>query len=315
MRELNKRFLLGLDVTRRKEYREHIAHLTAVREELNNELAYTKETLNGKIKEAESSRDTWRARYEDMKRSHDALLKGRDAINEQVKKLREEKGKLHDELVNAKCYVEKSEAERSAALDRVEVVEEKAKSAVAEAKRVTEAYDALVGEMSAQREVYLALARDYQTLSDDYDALRTSIAITKSDAVEDEPMEQEVPAQEAVQEEPAHGTREGEAPNERSCDNCGVVEASDLSDFDRDGKVMEACDEADETPCKDMSYCAPEDHIADTSVAIAEVEDDSIVAEVEPEQLDVEADNEPLPSSPYYEPERKKSKRNKKHRK
>lgn len=165
MRDLNQKYLLGLvDVTPRREYREHILFLEAECDSLM-------ESLKG----ANEKKAEWFGKYTDAKQAHDALLQSKATISEQLAAERAKVAALGDEIRNLNALIEKIKKEREVALD-------KAERADAQASHLQLELSAAVRDAQSQSKAYMELAHDYELLKDDYDTLRISIVLAQAEA-------------------------------------------------------------------------------------------------------------------------------------
>lgn len=173
-----------MDVTPRREYREHILFLEAERDSLAEEAEYAK-----------GQKNEWFNKYVEIKQAKDALSKAKDAQSEQLASVRAKLAKQEDEIRNLNAFIEKLKKDVSAAQDKLEESEARAQQLAREKKSAE--LDA-----ESQKKAYVELAHDYDLLKGDYDNLRVSVATANGNdacdaAVTDEEISGEQPAIEA----------------------------------------------------------------------------------------------------------------------
>lgn len=164
MRDLKQKYLLGLvDVTPRREYRDHILFLDAACESLQ-------EALDS----ANKQKAEWFGKYTDIKQAHDELLKLKSMLSEQLAAERAKVTARVDEVRNLNAYIEKLKKEKSALQDKLE-------NAEGLAQRLALAQHAAEKDAASQKKAYVELANDYDLLKEEYDNLRVSIAMTQAE--------------------------------------------------------------------------------------------------------------------------------------
>ena len=163
MKQLKERFFLGINTTPREEYRKLIG-------ELQVECASLREANEATIK----ARTEWAEKYGDVKSAYEALLKGRDALNNKIDTYRSKNAEYCEEVRNLNAFIEKLKKETSATQDKLEKAE-------ALAQRLALSLQSAETDAKRQEKAYIELAHDYDLLKEEYDSLRVAIAMTQTE--------------------------------------------------------------------------------------------------------------------------------------
>lgn len=163
MKQLKERFFLGINITPREEYRKLIGDLQV-------ECALLREANEAAIK----ARTEWAEKYGDVKSAYEALLKGRDALNNKIDTYRSKNAEYCEEVRNLNAFIEKLKKETSATQDKLEKAE-------ALAQRLALSLRSAETDAKRQEKAYIELAHDYDLLKEEYDNLRVSVVMTQTE--------------------------------------------------------------------------------------------------------------------------------------
>lgn len=163
MKQLKERFFLGINITPREEYRKLIGDLQV-------ECALLREANEAAIK----AKKEWAEKYGDVKSAYEALLKGRDALNNKIDTYRSKNTEYCEEVRNLNAFIEKLKKESSATQDKLEKAE-------ALAQRLALSLQSAETDAKRQEKAYIELAHDYDLLKEEYDNLRVSVAMLQAE--------------------------------------------------------------------------------------------------------------------------------------
>lgn len=146
MEDFKQRFLLGIDITPRREYRNRILVLEATADEYRDEAA-----------EANKRADKWVAKHNEMKVACDTLRNDRDDWKEKSSYLRSRNAELENKVAEMNDFIQKLQSEIRQSMKAVD----DAQGTLVKAKK----------EIETQTKAYIELAHDYDVLKADYDSL------------------------------------------------------------------------------------------------------------------------------------------------
>lgn len=149
MEEFKQRFLLGIDITPRKEYRNRILVLEATADEYRDQAA-----------EANKRADKWVAKHNEMKVACDTLRNDRDDWKEKASFLRSRNAELDNKVAELNDFIQKLKSEIRQSMKAVD----DAQGTLVKAKK----------EIETQTKAYIELAHDYDVLKEEYDAILAS---------------------------------------------------------------------------------------------------------------------------------------------
>lgn len=232
MKQLKERFFLGINITPREEYRKLIGDLQA-------ECALLREANEAAIK----AKKEWAEKYGDVKSAYEALLKGRDALNNKIDTYRSKNAEYCEEVRNLNAFIEKLKKETSATQDKLEKAE-------ALAQRLALSLQSAETDAKRQEKAYIELAHDYDLLKEEYDNLRVSVVMANDAAAGGDKADCEI-----IAEIIAEVCAEGEAVkvDEPEGESLAAVEAVAMDDIDGDSII----DLADEEPLPSSPDYAP----------------------------------------------------------
>lgn len=292
MRELDKKTLLGMDITSRSEYRAHIEYL-------NNKVFGLKLSLAQEREATESWQDKYQTEANDHFATKEQLL--------QVKRCKEgliEKNKtLHSEVVNLDSYIEKLKADLRKAEDKAEESKDKYTLKSQELTeleairdRDRQAYEKRIAklerELRMQEQAYIEIATIHDEEKNKLDSLLEATGCAPYPVINiDKPIPS--PTEEVVIFEVVS-----------AADEVTPTELPGMATVEEAEAIMDGVEiPASESPL----YYGDDDGAYDLG------EDEPTTMQDEEVENFPEADEEPLPSSPLYEGEHtKRSKRHKK---
>lgn len=155
MKEFKQRFLLGIDITPRKEYRNRILVLEATADEYRDEAA-----------EANKRADKWVTKHNEMKVACDTLRNDRDDWKDKASYLRSRNAELENKVAELNDFILKLKSEIRQSMKAVD----DAQGTLVKAKK----------EIETQTKAYIELAHDYDVLKEEFDTLASKGKETNS---------------------------------------------------------------------------------------------------------------------------------------
>ena len=315
MRELDKKTLLGMDITPRSEYRAHIEYLNAYIEEQAEDL-----------KRAKADYSRWYDNYTTEVNDHYATKSELLQVKRCKDGLIEKNNSLQSEVVNLNSYIEKLKADLRKAEDKAE--EQKDKYTLKSQElvelevirdRERQAYEKRIAklerELRMQEQAYIEIATVHDEDKNRLDALLEATGCAPYPVINidkpipsptegvvsaaDEVTPTELPSMATAEE--AEAIMEGVEIPESVEPDTQIVEVEAVS-----VKAQTVTQEEFDAAVKPLYY-------GDDDGAYDLGEDEPTTTQDEEAENFPEADEEPLPSSPLYEG--KHTKRSKKHKK
>lgn len=320
MKELNKKTLLGMDITPRSEYRAHIEYLNAYIEEQAEDL-----------KRAKADYGRWYDNYTTEVNDHYATKSELLQVKRCKEGLIEKNKSLHSEVVNLDSYIEKLKADLRKAEDKAEEQKDKYTLKSQELTelealrdRERQAYEKRIAklerELRMQEQAYIEIATVHDEDKNKLDALLEATGCAPYPVINiDKPIPS--PTEEVVIFEVVSAADEvspTELPGMATAEEAeAIMEGVEIPEsVETDTQIVEVeavSVEAQAVTQEEFDTAVKPLYYGDDDGAYDLGEDEPTMMQDEEAENFPEADEEPLPSSPLYEG--KHTKRSKKHKK
>lgn len=309
MKELNKKTLLGMDITSRSAYRAHIEYLNAYIEEQAEDL-----------KRAKADYSRWYDNYHTEASDHFATKEKLKQVKCCKEGLIEKNNSLQSEVVNLNSYIEKLKANLRKAEDKVEELTEL--EAIRDRER--QAYEKRIAklerELRMQEQAYIEIATVHDEDKNRLDALLEATGCAPYPVINiDKPIPS--PTEEVVFFEVVSAADEvtpTELPGMATAEEAeAIMEGVEIPEsIEPDTQIVEVeavSVEAQAVTQEEFDAAVKPLYYGDDDGAYDLGEDEPTTMQDEEAENFLEADEEPLPSSPLYEGKHiKRSKRHKK---
>lgn len=309
MKELDKKTLLGMDITSRSEYRAHIEYLNAYIEEQAEDL-----------KRAKADYGRWYDNYQTEASDHFATKEKLKQVKCCKEGLIEKNNSLQYEVVNLNSYIEKLKADLRKAEDKAEELTEL--EAIRDRER--QAYEKRIAklerELRMQEQAYIEIATIHDEEKNKLDSLLEATGCAPYPVINiDKPIPS--PTEEVVIFEVVSAADEvtpTELPGMATAEEAeAIMEGVEIPEsVEPDPQIVEmeaVSDEAQAVIQEEFDAAVKPLYYGDDDGAYDLGEDEPTTMQDEEAENFPEADEEPLPSSPLYEG--KHTKRSKKHKK
>lgn len=315
MRELDKKTLLGMDITPRSEYRAHIEYLNAYIEEQAEDL-----------KRAKADYGRWYDNYQTEANDHFATQEQLQQVKRCKEGLIEKNNSLQSEVVNLNSYIEKLKADLRKAEDKAEDSKDRytlksQELTELEVIRVRErqAYEKRIAklerELRMQEQAYIEIATVHDEDKNRLDALLEATGCAPYPVINiDKPIPS--PTEEVVS--AADEVTPTELPGMATVEEAeAIMEGVEIPEsVEPDPQIVEVeavSVEAQAVTQEEFDAAVKPLYYGDDDGAYDLGEDEPTTMQDEEAENFPEADEEPLPSSPLYEG--KHTKRSKRHKK
>ena len=320
MKELNKKTLLGMDITPRSEYRAHIEYLNAYIEEQAEDL-----------KRAKADYGRWYDKYTTEVNDHYATKSELLQVKRCKEGLIEKNNSLQSEVVNLNSYIEKLKADLRKAEDKAEeskdrytLKSQELTELEAIRDRERQAYEKRIAklerELRMQEQAYIEIATVHDEDKNRLDALLEATGCAPYPVINiDKPIPS--PTEEVVIFEVVSAADEvtpTELPGMATAEEAeAIMEGVEIPEsVEPDTQIVEVdavSVEAQAVTQEEFDAAVKSLYYGDDDGAYDLGEDEPTTIQDEEAENFPEADEEPLPSSPLYEG--KHTKRSKKHKK
>lgn len=304
MKELDKKTLLGMDITSRSEYRAHIEYLNAYIEEQAEDL-----------KRAKADYGRWYDNYQTEASDHFATKEKLKQVKCCKEGLIEKNNSLQYEVVNLNSYIEKLKADLRKAEDKAEELTEL--EAIRDRER--QAYEKRIAklerELRMQEQAYIEIASIHDEEKNKLDALLEATGCAPYPVINiDKPIPS--PTEEVVS--AADEVTPTELPGMATAEEAeAIMEGVEIPEsVETDTQIVEVeavLVEAQAVIQEEFDAAVKPLYYGDDDGAYDLGEDEPTMMQDEEAENFPEADEEPLPSSPLYEG--KHPKRSRKHKK
>lgn len=309
MKELNKKTLLGMDITSRSAYRAHIEYLNAYIEEQAEDL-----------KRAKADYGRWYDNYQTEASGHFATKEKLKQVKCCKEGLIEKNNSLQSEVVNLNSYIEKLKANLRKAEDKAEELTEL--EAIRDRER--QAYEKRIAklerELRMQEQAYIEIATVHDEDKNRLDALLEATGCAPYPVINiDKPIPS--PTEEVVIFEVVSAADEvtpTELPGMATAEEAeAIMEGVEIPEsVEPEAQIVEVeavSVEAQAVTQEEFDAAVKPLYYGDDDGAYDLGEDEPTTMQDEEAENFPEADEEPLPSSPLYEG--KHTKRSKRHKK
>lgn len=320
MKELNKKTLLGMDITSRSAYRAHIEYLNAYIEEQAEDL-----------KRAKADYGRWYDNYTTEVNDHYATKSELLQVKRCKEGLIEKNNSLQSEVVNLNSYIEKLKANLRKAEDKAEeskdrytLKSQELTELEAIRDRERQAYEKRIAklerELRMQEQAYIEIATVHDEDKNRLDALLEATGCAPYPVINiDKPIPS--PTEEVVFFEVVSAADEvtpTELPGMATAEEAeAIMEGVEIPEsVEPDTQIVEVeavSVEAQAVTQEEFDAAVKPLYYGDDDGAYDFGEDEPTMMQAEEAENFPEADEEPLPSSPLYEG--KHTKRSKKHKK